>query len=168
MRRVKWGEVLLVLGFLGVLGAYVLQPVFPGDGIRAPTSICLSNVKQSSLGLVMYAADENDRLPLRDRWMDATLPYVKQETIWHCPLVPKGVYGYAYNGALSGVKQMTFDAGGSVPMVYDSVNPIRNASDPLASLPLPGRHGRKEGGGSNTVGFVDGHAKSVPARAVAR
>ena len=163
-RPLEW--VLAVFALLVV--AAICFPVFAYDGIRAPDSTCLWNVKQSSLGLVMYAADENDRLPLRDRWMDATLPYVKQEGIWHCPLVPKGVYGYAYNGVLSGTKQTLFDAPGSVPMVYDSVNPIRNASDLCASLPLPGRHGRKEGGGSNTVGFVDGHAKSVPARAVAR
>lgn len=127
--------------------------------------MCLSNVKQSSLGLIMYADDENDRFPLRDLWMDATLPYVKREEIWHCPSVPKGVYGYAFNGALTRIKVTKLDEPGAIPMIYDSVNPLRNASDLCASLPLPGRHGKNDGGeaGRNMVGFADGHAKAIAA-----
>ena len=130
-----------------------------------PTAtICLSNVKQSSTGMLIYVGDENDRLPPRDVWMDATFPYVKTETLWHCPSVPKGAYGYAFNGALSTMKAAKPHDPAATPLLYDSVDPIRNASDLCASLPLPGRHGRPEGEGPgrNTVGYVDGHAKAVP------
>ena len=86
--------------------------------------------------------------------MDASLPYVKAETNWHCPSVPKGMYGVAFNAALSRAKPPKDPA--KTPLVYDSVNPIRNASDQVTSLPSPGRHG-----GKNTIAYADGGAKRV-------
>ena len=44
----------------------------------------------------------------------------------------------------------------TAPMIYDSINYARNASDPLLSLPNPGRHE-----GYNVIGYADGHAKHV-------
>ena len=151
---------------LGVVGAAVFWPVFT-DGRPIPhATTCFSNVKQSSLALMIYASDENDRFPPRDAWMDASYPYMKTETHWHCPSLPKGVYGYAFSGALSCASQVKLPNPAGTPLLYDSVNPIRNASDRCASLPLPGRHGRKEDGGRNTAGYADGHAKGIAARAV--
>ncbi len=163
MKTNLWRDVPIILVIVGLLTS-LFHPVFAGDGIVAPSSLCLSNVKQSSLGLLMYSSDENDRLPPRDFWMDVTHPYVKNESLWHCPLVPENVYGYAFNGALSSQKEAKIDDPVRTPALYDSVNPTRNASDLCASLPLPGRHGRKAEGppGRNMVSYVDGHAKAVP------
>ena len=132
----------------------VFFPVFEGVRLPLKPAQCLSNVKHTALGLIQYSADADDRLPLRDLWMDATLPYMKSETQWHCPSVPKGAYGYAFNAALSLAKPPKDPM--STPMVYDSLNPIRNASDLVTSLPKPGRHG-----GKNSVAYADGHAKRV-------
>ena len=55
--------------------AAILFPVFAqtkGGGKDG----CISNAKQMARGLVMYTTDFNDRLPDRDRWMDAEFPYV--------------------------------------------------------------------------------------------
>lgn len=166
MRKFRPLEWLLAVALLLVIGAIVF-PVFSGS-YSSIASTCLSNVKQSSLALILYTSDENDRYPPRDFWMDATFPYSKNEGIWHCPSVPKGVYGYAFDGALSGAKSAKLPDPARTPMVYDSVNPIRNASDLCASLPLPGRHGRnrEDQPGRNTVGYADGHVKSVTAQAV--
>ena len=138
---------------LVIFAMVVFFPSYAG-GPALKATICLSNVKQSALGLLQYTADADDRFPPRDLWMDATLPYVKSEANWHCPSVPKGAYGYAFNAALSRAKPPKDPA--KTPLVYDSVSPIRNASDPVTSLPLPGRHG-----GKNTIAYADGAAKRI-------
>lgn len=125
----------------------------------APASVCLSNLKQISLGSIMYANDFDDRFPHRDRWMDETKDYVKVEDIFHEPVLQKPkadkrIYGYAFNGALSQAKAPGDPA--TVPLNYDSVNLIRNASDLVTSLPAAGRHG-----GKNNIVYADGHAKRV-------
>ena len=154
---IRLSHVLLVVGILALLSTF-LFPVYTSCGVQSPATRCLLRVKEQSLGLILYAGDADDRLPLRDMWMDATVPYVKNRDVLHCPSVPKGVYGYAFNGALSGAK--TPAKPDEVPMMYDSANPIRNASDLVTSLPSPGRHGTEERHG-NTVGYADGHAKRV-------
>ncbi len=160
-------EWIVVVCVVLVVGA-ILFPVNTSDH-PAPATTCLSNVKQISTALIIYASDVNDRFPPRDTWMDASYPYTKTETIWHCPSVPKNVYGYAFNGALSRASQVKLLDPAGTPLVYDSVNPIRNASDLCASLPLPGRHRARNdrGPGRNNVAYADGHAKGVPARPVA-
>ena len=145
----------LLVGLLACgLVATVMFPVFEEVKMAAPPTHCLSNLKQSSLGLILYAGDENDRFALRDGWMNGIKPYTKDEGILRCPSVPKSVYGYAFNGALSAAKIPKEPVG--VALVYESVNPIRNASDLVTSLPSPGRHH-----GTNHVAYADGHAKAV-------
>lgn len=102
----------------------------------------------------MYANDSDGRFARRDFWMDDVLPNVKAESVFHDLDVPKGAYSYAFNAALSGAKTPPHPE--AAPMVYESVNPIRNASDHFASLPAKGRHG-----GQNNVAYADGHAKRV-------
>ena len=132
----------------------LLMPVYAcGCKVASPRYACLSNLKQQGMGLVMYASDNADRFPARDVWKDSIAPYVKSEPVLHEIQAPKGVYGYAFNAALSGAEADD----PKIPMAYDSVNPIRNASDRLASLPAKGKHD-----GKNNVAYADGHAKSRP------
>lgn len=150
IRPLEWGVLVFVL--------IVLAPIFLPSKACGCSKIfgggCLSNVKQQAMGLIQYGSDYDYRLPQRDRWMDAIVPYVKERRLFHDPEGPKGAYGYAFNGAFSRAKlpeDLT-----NVPMVYDSLNPIRNASDLVASLPSPGRHH-----GSNVIAYADGRAKVV-------
>lgn len=143
-----------------VLAGMFLFPVFACACGHAPSSTCLSNVKQQALGNVMYAADNDNRFPRRDYWMDDIAPYVKNPAVFQDPELPKGSYGYAFNGALDRAKEPK-DAT-KVPLLYDSENPIRNASDLVTSLPAGGRHPKKQPMG-NMVAYADGHAKRVSA-----
>ena len=92
--------------------------------------------------------------------MDAIYPYHKNEWIERCPTfvkdkeVPKNLYGYAMNQAMSGAKPPPNPD--TVPLIFESVNLARNASGTLDSLPNPGRHD-----GKNSIGYADGHAKAV-------
>ena len=84
------------------------------------------------------------------------MPYTKNPDLFYDPALrkeeEKGPYAYAFNGALSLAK--TPPKPETVPMVYDSVVPLRNASDLFESLPYPGRHK-----GRDMVVYADGHAK---------
>lgn len=148
-----------VYGLLGLLGGGIVVhiiffPVFADDGIHSGPAQCMSQVKQLALGVVLYAQDHDDRFPLRDAWMEANHRYLKDDAILVCPEARQGAYGYAFNATLSSAK--TPDAPPQVILLYDSINPIRNASDRVQSLPSPGRHK-----GRNTIAYADGHAKNV-------
>jgi len=95
-------ELLVVIAIIAILAA-ILFPVFAQAREAARTSVCLSNVKQLSLGAMMYVQDYderfwawnwgfycnggNDGLP-RDSaafWTMAIYPYVKDKQVYQCP-----------------------------------------------------------------------------------
>ena len=153
-----FGEWLAVFVVVAILVA-LFFPVRVGGG-PSIRSACLSNVRQLSLGMLAYSGDWDGHAPIRDSWMDSIERYTRTERIDRCPAV-KGVdvYGYAFN---AGVAKLDLNASSAstTPLVYDSVNLGRNASDLVTSLPDPGRHQ-----GKDCVAYTDGHARAiVPAK----
>lgn len=137
-------------------------------------SLCLTNIRQVDTGLQMYAQDYDTRFPIASSWMDSLVPYVDHsgtngKTAFRCPTVakadPKG-FGYAYNSGVSGAALAKIAAPESMPIVYDSSKLERNATDAVASLPVPARHRprrmRPNSPRVNMIGYVDGHVKAVP------
>ena len=57
-------ELLVVIAIIGILAAMLL-PVLSRTKAAARRTSCLSNLKQISLGVLMYADDHNQRLPTR-------------------------------------------------------------------------------------------------------
>jgi prepilin-type processing-associated H-X9-DG protein len=152
---------LVVAGAL--IAAILLYPLYV-SAPRDPGRPCLSAVRQLALASLMYTADHDDRFMDRDQWMDAIEPYHKTPDLARCPEVPlphsdarPHVYGYAFNSRLSSAPPPPEESLATTPLVYDSNNLSRNASDPFTSLPIPNRHRR-----GNNVGYTDGHAASVP------
>jgi len=109
------------------------------------------------LALRVYSDLNNDMLPGRDQWMDAVQSHLKEQRVLKDPEVEeKGQYGYAFHSRLSERKRSTFAKPESTPMLFDSINLGRNASDPFTSLPKPGRHN-----GANCVSYLDTHVKRL-------
>jgi prepilin-type N-terminal cleavage/methylation domain-containing protein/prepilin-type processing-associated H-X9-DG protein len=95
-------ELLVVIAIIAILAA-ILFPVFARAREKARQSSCLSNVKQISLAVLMYAQDYDERLPLqyhnsgsapaetllepggRSVWYVYIEPYLKNEEILACP-----------------------------------------------------------------------------------
>jgi prepilin-type N-terminal cleavage/methylation domain-containing protein/prepilin-type processing-associated H-X9-DG protein len=81
-------ELLVVISIIALLAA-ILFPVFARARENARRSSCISNAKQLSLGIVMYAQDYDERMmPLyygTVYWPYLTLPYTKSQQILNCP-----------------------------------------------------------------------------------
>lgn len=96
-------ELLVVIAIIAILAA-ILFPVFAQARAKARQSVCLSNVKQLGTGLIMYAQDWDETLPLNhyvgnglgplpgwrdpragDSWCSGIYPYVQNHQIYACP-----------------------------------------------------------------------------------
>lgn len=91
-------ELLVVIAIIAILAA-ILFPVFAKAREKARETTCLSNVKELTLGMLMYIQDHDGYFPLAYyygsdlsgggmSWAAAINPYVKQkmeEGIWWCP-----------------------------------------------------------------------------------
>src|SRR5579871_4089913 len=104
-------ELLVVIAIIAILAA-ILFPVFAQARAKARQTTCLSNNKQIALGVLMYAQDYDETLPMCAwaqtapkppfAWYDAIEPYVKvgaagitnpapgtfarkEVTFWICP-----------------------------------------------------------------------------------
>jgi hypothetical protein len=153
--------------FVPILAA-ILFPVFAQAREAARATSCLSNQKQMALALMMYTQDYDERLPGRGRWMDNIEPYLSRGNSesssvahppLHCPSVSmgnEGIFGYAFDSRLSYKEVSSIQSPRATNMTYDSSTLSRNAADPFASLPNPGRHR-----GRNLGSFVDGHASAL-------
>jgi prepilin-type N-terminal cleavage/methylation domain-containing protein/prepilin-type processing-associated H-X9-DG protein len=96
-------ELLVVIAIIAILAA-ILFPVFAQAREKARQTACLSNMKQLTLGMVMYAQDYDESFPgwQWDRcysagsdptcvnnggglWHNAIFPYVKNAAVYSCP-----------------------------------------------------------------------------------
>lgn len=134
--------------------AAILFPVFSQAKVAAQQTECLSRLKNVGTALLIYATDNDDRLPAADRWTDAASGYFKPGEIITCPTAES--FGYAMNLALSAKKIVNVDAPGETALAFDADVPPRNGAAKLDRLPNPPRHGRK-----NVVVYLDGSARAV-------
>jgi len=125
---------------------------------------CLSNVKQLTLGVHLYAADNDDHAPTASRWRDSVDGYLKtgsQKILYRCSLVGEGE-GYAFSQKRSQATLGTIPLPAQTALVLESTDLRRNAVGGAELLPRPGRHtpsGRRSG---NNFGRADGSAAFHP------
>jgi prepilin-type N-terminal cleavage/methylation domain-containing protein/prepilin-type processing-associated H-X9-DG protein len=99
-------ELLVVIAIIAILAA-ILFPVFAQAKTAAKKSANLSNLKQMSLAIQMYA-DDNQGYPMmsspsnqvpRTRWPDHIYSYIKNTDIFNGPLAPQEMFGKAWANA---------------------------------------------------------------------
>ena len=151
---VPCGCIVLAVPAIAILAA-IMFPVLSQSRNKARSISCLSNEKQISLGLLMYSQDYDEKFPPAKSWIDKNQPYVKNDSLYHCPNA--SVFGYAFNKDLSGLPLAKISSPQTTIFIYDSSTLSKNATDSVTSLPSPPRHGR-----TNNVSYADGHAMSYP------
>ena len=85
-------ELLVVIAIIAILAA-ILFPVFARAREKARQASCQSNNKQLALGVLMYAQDYDERLPIRwavtpegNRYTSEMIyPYIKNVQLFECP-----------------------------------------------------------------------------------
>ena len=77
---------------------FILFPVFAcGCREASPRSMSLANLKQMTLGAVMYAGDHDERWVSSSEWQVGLTPYVKNEELFDDPTNKPERFGYAMN-----------------------------------------------------------------------
>lgn len=183
-------ELLVVIAIIAILAA-ILFPVFARAREKARQTNCLSNVKQITLGIQMYAQDYNEMLP-RARFWDGThsqhylytraiRPYVMNEQLFICPShggaeyaedwgsSPNRMnlsYGFNWDNNGSDAKLANITRPSETILIVDSQGYLfRSDLDPIVSPGTDGRVQPRHNDQAN-IGFVDGHAKSYAANAI--
>ena len=148
----QWGRVVLA-------GAAITAAVSAWGAMQDPrprmpaADFCQSNLKQLSLGLMMYTEDYDETYPPAGKWSTLVQPYVKITQAWNCPADP-GRPSYAMNQNLSGGATTDVTSPVSVVMLFESNFHRPNASGTVEAVARPPRHLRV-----NNYAFVDGHVR---------
>jgi prepilin-type processing-associated H-X9-DG protein len=145
-----------LVGGLVVVGALaaLLFPVFDGAKTAAKRASCASNLKQLSLGLMMYVQDYDDKMPPAGVWATVIVPYTKNSQLYVCPTRPDVASAYAFNQKLSGRVMAKVASPAASPMLFESSLGSKNAFDQLQSFVTPHN-------GVGNVAYADGHVKAV-------
>jgi prepilin-type processing-associated H-X9-DG protein len=146
---------------VAVITVAVIFPVFHRARAKAGSPNCLSNVKQLTLALMMYAGDNDDHLPPAPDWPQRLLPYTKNTQLFVCPndthprKYPQPPEAQSYTLSLAanelGLKGVTDQ--GALGVIFDGTA--------LHGLAETGAF--RHNGGAN-VGYADGHAKWIAQR----
>lgn len=142
------------IAILVVVGAFFLWPVVAGD--RPLYAACAANVKQLTMGMLAYAADNDGNLPLADNWLDASVAtYSKNYKLNpYCRFIKNrkpDQIGYAMYFKMAGCKTDSFSKPEATILVFESVVLDKNAATGLVGF--GDRHK------SVPFGFADGHIK---------
>ena len=139
-------ELLVVIAIIAILAA-ILFPVFAKAREKARQTACLSNEKQLGLGILQYAQDNDETMPLcpNDRgWAGEIYSYVKSAGVYKCPDDSynngQATVSYAFNTNVVGKNPagvLSAQASPAVTVVLcegtnigtDVTNPLENGSD---------------------------------------
>jgi prepilin-type N-terminal cleavage/methylation domain-containing protein/prepilin-type processing-associated H-X9-DG protein len=135
-------ELLVVIAIISIL-ASMLFPAFSRARESARKIVCVSNLKQISLGVMQYTQDYDERYPVgypfwaisvdpaltSDKFLVQTVdPYLKSTQIWDCPswkgrytTNPNYVGNYSYLTAETTANNL-FGAGNLLPASLAAVN----------------------------------------------
>ena len=164
--RRRWTCLILVLG--PILGCVLYVFLLLTDVISRPKTVdrgsrCNSNLRQLSMGLVMYAEDYDDHLPPAHVWADTLFPYVKNSKIFVCLSAQRDYGGlathYGFNSLLGERRTEDIPAPADCPMLFESSvlfapDMRRNVTNPLTSFVARHR-------GTGHIAYADGHVRAV-------
>lgn len=171
-------ELLVVIAIIVILAA-ILFPVFERAHMRGKQMSCLANLKQLAVASLMYAQDNDGRLPPRQpAFYFALMPIAKAEKLFVCPsdAYPRkfsdadlgefrssyGINGYLCDSDGVGLKPDSFPNQSAVPLMADIT---MHTSLYYFSADRRDDIDRRHNGGAN-FSFCDAHAAHLKDAAV--
>ncbi len=166
-------ELLVVIAIIAILAA-ILFPVFARVREKARQTSCLSNLKQLTLGVMMYTDDYDEVLPWDDldydgsgddsygdgTWRGMIMPYVKNTQIFMCP--SRTFETRAFDGRFDdygmyagyGINYAHYDWGTHTPPYAQPLSCIQDASNCIILMESPGIHEVANPMGEDAVRWV--------------
>jgi prepilin-type N-terminal cleavage/methylation domain-containing protein len=93
-------ELLVVIAIIAILAA-ILFPVLSKAESKARQTACVSNIRQLSMSMLMYAQDNNGNLPNANTWTTDISNYASKRKIFQCPADSNAnAVSYGLNGLL--------------------------------------------------------------------
>lgn len=136
--------------------AALLLPALAQAKAKAQSINCMNNVKQLSLGVMMYAQGGGNKFPTADQWCDAIRPQVGSGKVFQCPADSQGSRSdYAFNENLSELPMNKVANAARTVMIFES----DGGWNQHGGRDLVLKHSRHAG--RIIVGFADGHVEVV-------
>ncbi|MFN3729046.1 MAG: type II secretion system protein [Fimbriimonadaceae bacterium] len=184
-------ELLVVIAIIAILAA-ILFPVFSQAKLAAKQTADLSNIRQISFALQMYAADNDDTTMVADHdheyeWFEPLYPYVKSTDVFRTPAYRAGADDPETDYLMNGIFSHGFSLTGLSEPARQIVFCVRNPeSDEIDYHSWPdhdgdwddlddytdhdhpdenafyGRIFMRAFKNGGNWGFMDGHAKFLP------
>lgn len=137
----------------------ILFPVFAQAKLAAKWAASMTNAKSVNLSLIMYTTDNNDTLPMKENWVDATTKYRKSDEAMTLPIASSKDDGFRYDLAFyaksSGKRLSQMSSPASEATIFESGQNEKNQFGGWELLPDPPRYKQ-----AAIVGYGDGHVKS--------
>lgn len=105
---------------------------------------CYQHLQSLGLAFQEYVQDHDGKLPKAQGWTEALLPYVKDESVFHCPSDPSSARSsYSMNQRVSGLPVAEVSRSGSrTVLLFETAQSGRNPFGGKADVVTPGRHYR--------------------------
>lgn len=135
-------ELMVVMVIIAILVA-ILLPVFASARGKARQTVCLSNMRQIAVAMVLFASEHNEKLPDAGSWTEDIQPYLKSHEVLRCPCDSSDTEtSYAMNPALSGKSLGVISDTSNTVLLYET------------GYEEDARHN-----GGNCYAFADSHVK---------
>jgi prepilin-type processing-associated H-X9-DG protein len=136
--------------------AALLLPALARAKQKASSVQCMNNLKQLSLGVIMYANDNKDQFPTGTSWCDLIMPYERASQPFVCPQGKPGQRShYAFNAKLVGRQLKDVQAPSETVLIFETDGGWDVAGG-RELLPATPRHS-----GAHAIAFADGHVEIV-------
>lgn len=121
---------------------------------QTTSTICATNLKELTLGVLYYADAHNGKLPKASTWADDIKPYVNNISAkLYCNGSANGIqWSYAINKDIAGMKVNDILTPTNTVLFFESDKNVKNASGSLKDLVKTPRHND-----SYSYAFMDGH-----------
>lgn len=136
------------LTVLIILTIVIMVPVFRSARLKAEDIACQSNLKALGLATLMYANDNDQRLPPTDNWADNVTGYLGKvpyhaspvQSYFHCPAA-SSPFSYSMNDVLGSAKETDVVNPSRTAMLFEADTTNINAHGGLADADLTRHHG---------------------------